>query len=88
MSSERTKARRSAGTDSRDKRFLGSIQSILDPERSASRPRLNGTKSEKAKDLAPKECRNINDAFESLTLSNSDVCISLADVSKSFFNFK
>lgn len=82
MSNERAKPRRSAETDSRDKRFLGSIQSILDPERSVSRPpRLNGTKK---KSETFKECNNINDALESLNLSNSEVCISLADVSEYF----
>uniref|UniRef100_A0A1I8BPP6 MIF4G domain-containing protein n=1 Tax=Meloidogyne hapla TaxID=6305 RepID=A0A1I8BPP6_MELHA len=81
MSGERAKARRSAETDSRDKRFLGSIQSILDPGRSVSRPRPNGTRKKSLE--APKECNNINDALESLNLSNSDVCVSLADV-KSF----
>jgi len=86
MSNERAKPRRSAETDSRDKRFLGSIQSILDPERSVSRPpRLNGTKK---KSESFKECNNINDALESLNLSNSEVCVSLADVSEYFvFDF-
>uniref|UniRef100_A0A915LTA9 DUF7627 domain-containing protein n=1 Tax=Meloidogyne javanica TaxID=6303 RepID=A0A915LTA9_MELJA len=70
MSNERAKPRRSAETDSRDKRFLGSIQSILDPERSVSRPpRLNGTRK---KSETFKECNNINDALESLNLSNSE----------------
>uniref|UniRef100_A0A915NLB4 DUF7627 domain-containing protein n=1 Tax=Meloidogyne floridensis TaxID=298350 RepID=A0A915NLB4_9BILA len=83
MSNERANPRRSAETDSRDKRFLGSIQSILDPERSVSRPpRLNGTKK---KSETFKECNNINDALESLNLSNSEVCISLADVTSQHF---
>nr|CAD2192224.1 unnamed protein product [Meloidogyne enterolobii] len=43
-------------------------------------PRLNGIKK---KSETFKECNNINDALESLNLSNSEVCVSLADV-KSF----
>jgi hypothetical protein len=86
MSGERNKVRRNEESDKRDRRFLGSIQSILDPER--SRTPLNGIKSlstkKKNEEIKLKECNTINDALESLDLTNSDIFISLADVSKYF----